>query len=1044
MRSLRSNLAILGKRTAGAAAAGLVAALLLSVPQNASAVPQDISYQAYLTDSAGNPITSSSVQVTVDIYDASVGGTVLQTNVYTVDLSASRGFINVVVPNASTFDNYDDTWVQVTVEDLIAATPPEILLPRQKLISAPYAINAGLLEGLASADFVTSTALTTHAALTGNGAHVPAGGITDAEVSGITASSVTDFDTEVSNNADVTANTAARHVANSDNQNLFETFTADAGSTSANIQADTLSIVGGTNASTSITGDILTINVLGAGLDADTLDGLDSTDFATTDSLATHAALTGNSAHIPAGGITDAEVSGITASSVTDFDTEVSNNADVTANTAARHASGSDNQNLFETVAGDLGSTSANIQTDTLSILGGANVSTSVSGDTVTIDVLGTGLDADTLDGLDSTDFATTDSLATHAALTGNSAHIPAGGITDAEVSGITASSVTDFDTEVSNNPDVTANTGARHASGSDNQNLYATVSADGGTPTTADVQADTLAVVGGANITTTASSDQISIAVDTTGLDADTLDGNDSTAFATAAALTAHAGTYGNGAHIPVAGISDSEVDDLTSASMSNFVVDVSAVPDVAANTADRHASGSDNQNLYATISGDGGTPTTADLQADSLAIVGGANITTTASSDQISIAVNTSGLDADTLDAIDSTSFLRSDAADSSTGEIDFQAGIEVETIQNLAGTNALTINAGTADVTVPNSLTISGAGNSAGDGTNATQLTISGVATGAAANATTDRELIVVGDARIDGDLKMGVGSLHMGVSGGNAYLNTTSGEDINIAPDTGLMNVTGRVNVSDTTAPNAGDLISRSYFEANVASAVLDVNGHLPDDSVTSATVVDESLVGADIEDGSLTNADMIDRTRTVFIPSGAFFLREASITGTPNYTTGVENQITLAEMPNGADCALSSNFQLPMDFAGTTMNDFTVTMHLYCLDVDRANLNIRFDRLQDLAGTGDPLTWRYTVHGSAPTVSGDSFDLCPYFNANQSAQVTVPVSGDTWNGNAAAAAGDVFYITLRRNNAADDPNNSSIYLVGLTINYLADM
>lgn len=53
------------------------------------------------------------------------------------------------------------------------------------------------------------------------------------------------------------------------------------------------------------------------------------------------------------------------------------------------------------------------------------------------------------------------------------------------------ASDVTDFDTEVSNNTDVSANTSARHTSGSDNQNLYANIT-DGTTTATAGSQTDT------------------------------------------------------------------------------------------------------------------------------------------------------------------------------------------------------------------------------------------------------------------------------------------------------------------------------------------------------------------------------------------------------------------------------------------------------------------------------------------------------------------------------------------------------------------------
>ena len=50
----------------------------------------------------------------------------------------------------------------------------------------------------------------------------------------------------------------------------------------------------------------------------------------------------------------------------------------------------STDQNLFATVAGDSGSTTANTLTDTLTIAGGANIATSVTGDTLTVAFNGT------------------------------------------------------------------------------------------------------------------------------------------------------------------------------------------------------------------------------------------------------------------------------------------------------------------------------------------------------------------------------------------------------------------------------------------------------------------------------------------------------------------------------------------------------------------------------------------------------------------------------------------------------------------------------
>ena len=46
--------------------------------------------------------------------------------------------------------------------------------------------------------------------------------------------------------------------------------------------------------------------------------------------------------------------------------------------------------NLFQTINADTGSTTADTQTDTLTITGGTNINTSITGDTVTIDFAGT------------------------------------------------------------------------------------------------------------------------------------------------------------------------------------------------------------------------------------------------------------------------------------------------------------------------------------------------------------------------------------------------------------------------------------------------------------------------------------------------------------------------------------------------------------------------------------------------------------------------------------------------------------------------------
>lgn len=106
-------------------------------------------------------------------------------------------------------------------------------------------------------------------------------------------------------------------VSGGGSQNLWATFSGDTGSTTANAQTDTLTVEGGANISTSIVGDTLTIAYTGS------------------------------------------------------------------------PNSGEENQFAFSNVQSDSGLAQADSKTDTLTIAGGTNISTAVSGDTVTINYSG-------------------------------------------------------------------------------------------------------------------------------------------------------------------------------------------------------------------------------------------------------------------------------------------------------------------------------------------------------------------------------------------------------------------------------------------------------------------------------------------------------------------------------------------------------------------------------------------------------------------------------------------------------------------------------
>ena len=146
-------------------------------------------------------------------------------------------------------------------------------------------------------------------------------------------------------------------------QNLFETFTGDTGTTTASAANDTFNIVGGTNISTALVGDTLTVTMTGALGDPDqNLFETFGADNGTTSATVTTDTLnflggTGISTNLNAGAIT------------------ITNDAPNIV------------QSLFQTVAGDSGSTAAAAATTTLTIAGGTGCTTAMAGNTLTVNV---------------------------------------------------------------------------------------------------------------------------------------------------------------------------------------------------------------------------------------------------------------------------------------------------------------------------------------------------------------------------------------------------------------------------------------------------------------------------------------------------------------------------------------------------------------------------------------------------------------------------------------------------------------------------------
>ena len=145
-------------------------------------------------------------------------------------------------------------------------------------------------------------------------------------------------------------------------QNLFEGINADSGSTTASAPTDVLTIAGGTNISTSIAGDTLTINMTGTLGDEDqNLFSVIGSDSGSKTANSTTTAIN----FIGGTGITTA-ISG--------------------DNLTITNSSPNVDQAVFAAVAADTGSNIiAELPTDVLTVAGGNGISTSTSGSTVSI-----------------------------------------------------------------------------------------------------------------------------------------------------------------------------------------------------------------------------------------------------------------------------------------------------------------------------------------------------------------------------------------------------------------------------------------------------------------------------------------------------------------------------------------------------------------------------------------------------------------------------------------------------------------------------------
>ncbi len=120
---------------------------LLPSTASTSSVPELINYQGKLTDAQGQPLATGEYGLAFGIYATANGGTAIWTEPHT-NVPVVRGHFNVILGGitsglANAFASSERYLeIKITANPQGPVTPHQVIAPRQRILSAPYAIKS--------------------------------------------------------------------------------------------------------------------------------------------------------------------------------------------------------------------------------------------------------------------------------------------------------------------------------------------------------------------------------------------------------------------------------------------------------------------------------------------------------------------------------------------------------------------------------------------------------------------------------------------------------------------------------------------------------------------------------------------------------------------------------------------------------------------------------------------------------------------------------------------------------------------------------------